>query len=126
MRNVIKGETVSRYTNVDGDTVHKHHVTMNKASASEYEMDWAFDFSGVTREELMVLASRDLVIKARPVFKSLPADALDEWDDRVFSVREILDTENRTTLSPDEKARRAVSKLTDEQKAALIAELTGE
>ncbi len=124
MENVKHGDTISRYTKVDGNVVHKHHVTRNNPTKSAYEMDWYFDFENVNHDELLELASRDLVIKHRPQFKSAPADTLEGWGNKTFSVREFLDRERRNTLSPEEKVRNAVAKMSPEQKAKLIAELS--
>ncbi len=130
MENVKHGTTISRYTKVDGDTVHKHHVTLNKTTKSMYELDWYFDFTDVSHDELLELASRDLVIKHRPQFKSAPVDALESWAKRTFSVREFLNRENRSKLSPDERAHRAIDKLDDAGKQRMIdklqADLIGE
>lgn len=123
MRIVEKGTAISRYTKIDGEKVHKHHVTMNKSTSTEYELDWTFDFTDVTHDELLLIASRDLVIKSRPVFKLLPASELSGWDEKVFSVREMLDTETRSTLTPEQKVMKNITKLDDAAKQRMIDEL---
>lgn len=125
MRIALKGEVISRNTIVDVDenTVLKQHVTFNKPTQSGYILDWVFNFSDVSIKELMELASRDLVIKHRPAFKLCPKADLEPWDTKTFSVRDFLDREGGVKLSPVERATRAVAKLSNDERLALIESL---
>ena len=122
MKIVKQGEKAARAVKIEGDTVTRTHVTLNKPTKADYELTWAFDFSDVSRDELMTIASRAIVIALRPEFKEAPASELGAWDNRTFSVREYLDSE-RSKVDDSEKARRLLAKLTPEQREALLAAL---
>lgn len=119
---VLDGETVNRKTTVslEGNTVTKHHVTEHKTG--KVECDWTFDFSNVTQEELLELASRDLVIKMRPKFKAIKSSDIPEWKEKTFNVREFLDGAGRSTLSDSEKFARLAGKLSKDEVAQLLKE----
>ena len=122
MKIVKQGEKAARTCAISGDVVTRTHVTLNKPTKAEYQLTWAFDFSGVSKEELMTIASRAIVIALRPEFKVEPAANLEVWDNRTFSVREYLDSE-RSKVDDVEKARRLLGKLTPEQREAILAQL---
>ena len=109
--------------NLDENTVVKTHVTQHgdgdKVAKTYHKMQWTFDFKDVTHEELLEVASRELVIGARPKFKKCPINEVKSWEQKTFSVRKILDAE-RTSLSPEEKAVRALQGLTPEQLAEVL------
>lgn len=113
MKVVKQGETVSRSTRVEGEVVVKHHVTQHQ-TLGDVEVTWKFDFTDVTHEQLLELASRDLVIKARPQFKKLKAEEAEKWDGKVFSVKEMLESQ-RATVDNLTKATRAVEKMSPEE-----------
>lgn len=108
---------------VGSDTVEVKHVTMNKPSNTHYAMKWSFDFSNVSREDLMKLATRALVIDQRPKFKDeKDSKKLETWDNRTFSVAKILAKE-RARVSAEEKATRAVTALPESEQIALLKQL---
>ena len=123
MKIVKQGEKADRSVSIKGDLVTRQHVTLNKPTKSEYALTWAFDFSGVTREELLTVASRAIVIALRPEFKVASASEIEAWDNRTFSVREYLDSE-RAKVDDVEKARRILGKLTPEQREAILAQMS--
>ena len=123
MKIVKQGEKADRSVSIKGDLVTRQHVTLNKATKSEYSLTWSFDFSGVSKEELMTVASRAIVIALRPEFKVASASELEAWDNRTFSVREYLDSE-RSKVDDVEKARRILSKLSPEQRETILAQLS--
>jgi hypothetical protein len=123
MKIVKQGEKADRSVSIKGDLVTRQHVTLNKPTKSEYALTWAFDFSDVTREELLTVASRAIVIALRPEFKAASASELESWDNRTFSVREYLDSE-RAKVDDVEKARRILGKLTPEQREAILAQMS--
>ena len=123
MKIVKQGEKADRSVSIKGDLVTRQHVTLNKSTKSEYALTWAFDFEGVTREELLTVASRAIVIALRPEFKVASASEIEAWDNRTFSVREYLDSE-RAKVDDVEKARRLLSKMTPEQKQRALAQMS--
>lgn len=122
MKIVKQGEKAARSVTVNGDMVERVHVTLNKPTKAEYQLTWSFNFEDVTREELLIIASRALVIAYRPDFKTTKANDLQAWDNRTFNVREYLDSE-RAKVDDLEKVRRLMAKLTPEQKKAILTQL---
>src|SRR3972149_5396048 len=121
MKIVKQGEKAVKSTAIAGNVVTKQHVTLNHNTKADYQLTWKFDFEGISREELLLVASRALVIALRPEFKAASAAELESWDNRTFSVRGYLDSE-RAKIDDMEKARRAMRKLTSEQREKLEAE----
>lgn len=122
MRKVLKGEEVKKWDRIDGQCVVKHHVTEH-GTLGNVETTWVFDFDGVSREELMVLAARHLVIAVRSRFKKSKPNEAEEWEKAPISVRKHLDTAR--TPDPEkakERAKKALGALTPEQVEALLAE----
>ena len=115
MRIVKQGETVARTTtvNVGEQLVVKHHVTKHK-DGTLYEMDWTFDYSGCTDAEILEVASRDSVIKARNAFKLLSQSQLEAWETRTFNVAAML-THERAKVSELDKSQRANAKLNKDE-----------
>lgn len=121
--NIVKqGEKSVKSTEIAGDVVTKQHVTLNHNTKADYQLTWRFNFEDVTREELLLVASRALVIALRPEFKQAATADLESWDNRTFLVREYLDSE-RAKVDDSEKARRLLSKLSPEQRASILAQL---
>lgn len=125
---VKKGEEVKRWTTVDTEksVVTKHHVTQHGEGDSKtfHQLTWKFDFSNVTQEQLLELASRDLVIKKRTGFRGIPVKEIPQWDGITFDVAEFMKKE-RSKLSPMERAKKAVGNLSEEDRQALLKELQG-
>lgn len=125
MANPIKqGETVARITTIVGDVVEKQHVTYNKPTDSHYQLKWTFDFTSVSREELLRMASASFVIAMRPKFKTAPVAEIDQWVKVDFNVRDYLDAESAgQKLTPFERAMKNAEKLTPAQKKELAQKL---
>jgi len=119
------GETVARTTTVDAKakTVTKIHVTQHGEGASKthHRLTWVFDFSGCTSEQLLEVASRTVVIGARPTFKKCPRVNVPTWNNKTFDVAAMLQSE-RGLRDPVDTARNEMNRLTPEQLTALIAE----
>ena len=123
METVKQGETVHRITTVDASvqTVTKYHVTTHK-SGGNYAVRWTFDYSGCTPEQILELASRDSVIKARPEFKKVALADIDTWQDRTFDVAAMLERQ-RTTQTPFQKVSGNVPLLSKADRDALKEQL---
>lgn len=120
----IKGETYNRSRTVDVDTlnVNVKHVTAHKSG--DYYLTWNFDFTDVTQEQLLDLATRSLVIDARPQFKNCPENEIDSWDDKTFKVADML-VKQRRGKSDAQKAADLFAKLSPEEQAAIMAQYQG-
>lgn len=100
-----------------------HPTVAPKDQGLRAQLTWHFDYTDVTREELVDIATRHLVIQKRTEFKNLDAPG-QEWDGKSFSVREYLDTERRKPKDRKSEALKAVANLSEEEKAELIQQLT--
>jgi hypothetical protein len=124
MKIVKQGEKRTVGTKIaDENIVEVRHVTLNKPTRSHYALKWAFDFSGVSREDLLKLAARGLVIDQRPKFKAEKnSDKLEQWDNKTFTVARILAKE-RVRQSAEEKAAKAVEALDVETQIEMLKKL---
>lgn len=120
LKQVKQGEKVPKSIKVDGKIVRRHHVTEHR-KLGRVVLDWAFDFDGVSEQDLMVLASRAVLIGARPTFKETTVEDAEKWKERTFSVAEYLQ-HNREKVTTEQKARKALEGLTEEQRKALFEE----
>jgi len=122
---VKSGESVSRITTVNTDTkiVRKFNVSKNDTTNKDYKVNWKFDFSNCTEEEILSWASQAVVIAYRKHFRKLPETDISKFADKTIDVHTEMVSERRT-LSDAEKVQRAISKMSDEEKALLIEQLT--
>lgn len=100
-----------------------HTVKPDEKHQTRYELTWTFDFANVTAMELIMLATRPLLIKAQGLWRKAD-DRLKEaaWDNRTFKVRDALDNA-RVAANPVTKAANAGKKMNKDERAALIAQL---
>lgn len=124
LKQVKQGENIPREVRVSGESVIRKHVTEHRKLGKVF-LTWTFNFEGVSKEDILVLASRAVLIGARPTFKETSIEDAEGWKDRTFSVADYL-KHNREKVTTEEKARRALGALTPEQRAALLRELTAE
>lgn len=98
-------------------------VRQNESSGTRYQVVSTVDFTDVTAEEMMALASRTIVIDAQRQFRVLAAENLNEatkpdaW--AKISVREFLDRD-RKDVDPKTRALNAMKKLSPEERAAIL------
>lgn len=118
---VKQGEQVPKFVKVDGLVVTRQHVTEH-GKLGNVLVKWSFDFTDVSPTDLMVLASRSVLIGVRPKFKKTSNGEAEAWNNRTIKVKEYLEGA-REVLSTEEKARRVISTMSADQKAKLIAEL---
>ena len=123
MEKVLNGQKITRTTTVQDDTVTCHHVTKHD-KLGNVSITWGFNFEGVEHAEILKLAARSLLIDARREFKPLAEEVASGWDNKKFFVREMLDA-TRKTADPISKAKALFDKMTDEQRADLLAQFEG-
>lgn len=133
MRKILKGEQVSRGVHIRGNTAVVNHVTKaSEESEVGYLLTWEFDFQGVTVPELMDIAAGALTIGERPPFKKALKDSKDqdttaeEWDNKTFSVRDLIDDARKSKADPVTKAKNALGKLSEADRKALLEALSKE
>ena len=119
---IITGDDKGRKSvgHVEENIVAVHHVTLNKSTNARYQCTWVFDYTGVTRDELEIIASRGLVIKYRNPFKTCSPKVLEGLDNQTFMVREILD-KTPARIDPVTKTRNMLLGLSKEDRKALLA-----
>lgn len=127
-RILSKGEKGVNSCKIDGDVVSLQHQTVHpklapRATGQRISLSWKFNFTDVTRLELLELAARSLVITFRSPFKTLDAPTESDWDNVEFNVRKWIDDEKRKPVDKKAVAKAAFEALTDAQKADLIAAL---
>lgn len=130
MKKVLQGETVSRETDVKGNMAIVKHVTKAKGLGDTlYHVTTVFDFTDVTRDELIKQASRALIIDMRPKAKKATTEAelmaLLEPDEAI-SVREFLDRERKVRMTTAERVKAGIGRMTPEERAELMRELLAE
>jgi len=120
MRKVKQGEKVSRVTTVDGQVVTVVHVTEH-STEGKVVLNWKFDYTDVTEDEMLREMSRAHVIDMRPAWKKLGAGEAEKQADMTVNMREYLDRERRIAKSDGEKAGNLLDKMSPEERAAVIA-----
>ena len=100
-----------------------HTVQASKNDLRIQIESWTFDFRGVTRSELLQLASRTVkIIKQRDWRVDKYRSNAKIWDNCTFKVRDVIDNlGRRAPVDAVTAAERALDKLSDEQLTALIA-----
>lgn len=127
MRKLDKTEASNKSTTIMGDIVTVvHTVKPNEESQSRYELTWKYDYTNVTREELMRLATRPMVITKQGQWRGAK-DRMntEKWDNVTFVIRDLLDGAKKKA-DPVEKAKKALDALPEDVRAALIAEMVAE
>jgi hypothetical protein len=122
-----KGEKGINSIKVDGDVVTMQHQTVHpkiapRKTGQRIMLTWTFDFSKVSRAELIGLASRSLVITMRAPFKALDAPQPEDWDNKTFVVRDWLDYERRQPVDKVAKVRKIFEGLTKDEIEAMMLE----
>lgn len=111
-----QGEAESRNTGVTDDITSVHHVTKHKTG--DIVCDWKFDFADVSREQLIRLATRSLVIDARNAFKKLKV--VGEAHTHTYEVAEMIKTQKRGK-SNSEKVQALLANMSPEEVANAMA-----
>jgi hypothetical protein len=123
-----KDDAASNSVKIAGDVVSLQHATVHpkiapQSAGQRIQFEWHFDFTDVTREELMEIASRSLVITMRAPFKTLDNPTPEDWNGKRFGVRTWIDDEKRQPQDKVAKTRKLMESLTPEQKEQLLKDL---
>lgn len=129
-----KGDEFKKVTKVitDDSTVHvRRTVRPDKKSTERYVIDVVYDYSDVTHEELLELATRSIVIDDQRNWRKAAETAIpdeDRWtNEAVRSVREMLDEERtRGPVDPKKVVVSNWSKMSKEDKAEMLRQLQEE
>ena len=90
-----------------------------------YNLRQSFDFTGVTFSEILILATRSLRIDVQGIWrKAKDRMNADVWQDRKWSVRDMLD-QTRQKADPAQKVLNAAAKMSKQERDALMELLKG-
>lgn len=94
---------------------------VHKDDPVRYVVDWTFDFTDVSRAELLELAIASLVIRAQTKFRDTTDAGRNAFGERMFVVREMLDEKpHRGPVDPTQGALRNVAKMSAAEREAFI------
>jgi hypothetical protein len=123
----VAGEQFTRAVVVDvkASTVRRAGTIKRNADASPEQIDWTYDFSTVSEEQLLELASRTVHISRQGQWrKAEPADRAAMKHESVVDVAAMLAAE-RAGFKPTAKSvSKQIGKLSAEEKAALLKMLS--
>jgi len=122
---VKKDEQVPRTRTIDTEAkkVTLYNVSKNDKTGKNYKVNWTFDFSGVSDEQLLELASRSAVIAYRKHFRGVAEDSIPEYANQNIDVVSDILTHERKGLSAGDKAKKLFEKMNEEEKQAVLKEL---
>lgn len=101
---------------------------VDKDDPAPKTLTWILDYTGVTRDELMDIATRAMIVKLQGNYRRLDTDkerAEKFASGTTFSVSAHM-IRGRQSANPVAKAKASLDKLSPEDKAALIAELNAQ
>lgn len=110
---------------------HTFNVSQN-ADAKEQPVTVTYDFSNVTTEQYQAIALKQLTVNIQGTMRSAThrkdkplkwSESVAVFNGKTVKVAELLKNA-RNSLTPTDRAKKMVEKMTDAQRAALIAELT--
>ena len=119
------GESVARTKHIDTEakTVQLGNVSNNKTTGQNYKVDWTFDFSNCSEEEILDLAGRSAVIAYRKHFKEVTEAEIELFESRIIDVHDEVVAKERVKKSPVAQVKNLLEGLSDEQRKALLADL---
>lgn len=92
-----------------------------KASVNKVQLTWTFDFSNVSRAELLECAVRRLVVDQQNNLRN-DRKAIEASDGKAYSVRLMLDAERATIKrDPVKTATNLLAGMSEEERKAILA-----
>lgn len=121
MKQVKKGEAVSRTAKVEGNRVFFQHLTLHKATGARYLLRTGFDFDGVPADAIKRLAGETLLIRWRTAFKN--AEKVDDTaDNQLVSVVKML-SGRKPKMTKTERAEKLFDGMSAAERIALLQKL---
>lgn len=121
MKQVKKGESVSRTARVEGQKVFFQHLTLHKPTGAHYLLRTGFDFAGVPQDAILRLAGETLLIRWRTAFKN--AEKIDDSaDNQVQLVTKMLQG-RKPRMTKQERAEKLFEDMSSAEKLALLRKL---
>lgn len=105
-------------------TIEKAVTTSATKDSPKIEMNVTFNFKGVSIEKILQWATETLVIRAQARFRKYGEDWMEKNLDYTIDVTDFFSGE-RVGKSKEQITREYVNSLSPEEKAKLLAELTG-
>lgn len=122
-----KGDLVNKSTTVYPENKRVACVRSVKRNSTDDQslvVEWKFDFSALSMDDLLAMAARQAVIDVQAMYRDRK-DKAEAWATKEFKYP--LEREKKDTKTTFEKVKElATNKLSDEERAALLAMLTGE
>lgn len=121
---VKSGDEIPRKTVVKNDhTVYVERVSKHDSTNQNYRIYWTFDFSNVSQEELLQMATDSAVIAYRKRgFRKVPDSQITDACVQTIDVKsQIIDTE-RKGLPDDQKLKALLGKMSKEEVEAILKE----
>ena len=114
---VKTGEQVSRSTSVNTElqAVTMFNVSKNDITGHGYKVNWMFDFSDCTEEDILLLAARSTLIAYRKNFRKVSENSIPNFEHKTINVKEEVLNVERRGKSDEEKAKDLLSKMSPEQ-----------
>lgn len=125
LRRIPEGENFRRKDEVIGeDKVRSTFAVRQTADGPRFEKSVIFDYQGVTREQLMLLScTNGAVVWAQRVLRDMGEGMLNPQNLNTVSVLDdVIEGAQRVVISPQDRAKRALSKLSPEEVAAILAD----
>ena len=121
---VKSGESVPRITNVNADKkcVRLFNVSNNKKTGLNFKVDWTFDFSNCSIDEIYELAARSAVIAYRKHFRNVSKEAITNFATKTIDVHKEIMVSQRKTLSDADKLAQLLDKISPEEREAILKE----
>jgi hypothetical protein len=119
-----KGENARVETIVnEGSTIAECHLASKhpslKDSDARYQQQWVIDFANCTQEQIIALAAETIKIRIRRTFVNDSNPNAENWTDVQFDASEFI-TERKSKVT---RTLDTIEKMTDDEKAALLAAL---
>lgn len=129
LRQIPDNENFKRKDEViDGDSIRVTFAVREDAESPRFEKSITFDYTGVSREQLMLLsATNGVVVWAQRVLREMgPGLSNPQNLSTVHVLDDIISGPSRVSVDPETRAKRAFSRLSPEQKAKLLEDLMSE
>lgn len=112
------------HVNTDAKTVTRDVSTKrNREDSSPVKQTWVFDFSDTPDEDVLEWASRTVTIKHQQNLRENPEEFGKDGETIRLNASEVMEARDRAPADPIKKARNALSRLSDEEREALLASL---
>ena len=109
--------------NVDSETVDVTRNTKTSKGGKQYQCHWVLDYSGVTKEQLLSLATRGIVIDKQREFRDAKPSERGDLAEQTIDVGAFLaETKSRKPADPRAAALKLLAGMNPDEIEALVTE----